>query len=536
MIYCLITIIGNSFFLQAQNASLPPQPKLIVGIVVDQMSYEFLYRYNEVYSDGGFNKLVKEGFSCENTHYNYVPTYTGPGHASIYTGSVPAIHGIVSNNWFERKTGKMIYCVDDTTVKAAGIESQAGAMSPRSLVSTTITDMLQLSNQQQSKVIGIALKDRGAILPAGHTGDAAYWYDGAANAWITSTYYMDNIPAWVNDFNSQNPAAKYLTQSWELMLPSNKYKNATSDSVNWEALGSTTSMFPHHLNYNGNSEAIKSTPFGNSLTMDFAKAAVTNENLGKDAITDFLCMSFSSTDYVGHVYGPHSVEIEDTYLHLDKDLASFLIFLDAQLGKGNYLIFLTADHGVAPVPAYMQSLKIPAGVVNDMEMLTGMKNYLNEKLGEYEWIASYTNQQIYLSYPALEKENISKEKIYELLDAYLTTIDAVANILIIGGNSNSSVPENIKQMVNNGIYPKRSGDIQILYDPYYFEGRITGTTHGSHYAYDTHVPLVWYGGNISAGKTYRRINITDIAPTIAVMLKISEPNGSIGIVIEEVMK
>ncbi|MBK7440402.1 MAG: alkaline phosphatase family protein [Bacteroidetes bacterium] len=520
------------------SQTAPAQPKLVVGVVVDQMAYEFLYRYSEQYTENGFKRLLKEGYSCENTHYSYIPTYTGPGHASIYTGSVPAVNGIVSNDWYDEKTGQFIYVTQDNTVTPVGAVA-GNQQSPRNLLTTTVTDMLQLSNQQESKVIGIALKDRGAILPAGHTADAAYWYDGAANAWVISSYYMPTLPPWVQNFNAQKPAEQMMNRYWNLLLPPTAYKSATADSVSWETvyIGEASPKFPHYMNFTGNSEAIKGTPFGNTLTANFAKAAIENEELGKDNVTDFLCVSFSSTDYVGHAYGPHSVEVMDTYLRLDRDLAELLTYLDTKVGKGNYVLFLTADHGVSPTPQYMESLNIPAGTTTEVIMTDTMNDILHAAFGPGEWIKAYTNQQIYLNDSLLLAKGKTKKEIFSALYEPLLKMNGVAYVILINELGQATLNSNIKELVINGIYPKRCGDIQILYEPYWFEAyRPTGTTHGSHFSYDTHVPLIFFGWKVKPGALYRDVQVTDIAPTISALLKISEPNGCVGTIIPEVVK
>ncbi len=525
---------GGSIAAQTQ----PAEPKLIVGIVVDQMAYEFLYRYNDLYSAEGFKRLVRDGYSCEQTFYNYIPTYTGPGHASIYTGSVPALNGVVSNDWFNEETGANVYVTDDTTVHMIGGNGIGSRMSPRNMVATTITDMLQLSNQSASKVVGVALKDRGAILPAGHMADGAYWYDGASNAWVTSSYYMDALPQWVNQFNAEERAQKMMNKNWDLLLPASSYKNvATKDSVFWESvnIGEISPVFPHFMQFSGNSESIKGTPFGNTLTADFAKAAIKGEQLGFDAVTDFLCVSFSSTDYVGHAYGPHSMEIADTYVRLDKDIASLLAFLDKEVGKDNYLIFLTADHGVSPTPQYMETLDVPAGTTTEVQMLEAMRSIVREAWGDKEWIKAYANQQIYVNDALLAATGKTIDDVYALLYPKLIRMPGVSYVIQVNEMANATLPAPVRELVVNGIYPRRCGDIQILYDPYWFEAyRPKGTTHGSHFSYDTHVPLLFYGWKIKPGALHRQVNVADIAPTLADLLHISEPNACIGKAIPEV--
>ena len=538
-LFLSVLFLSTYFAANSQTPLIPAKPKLVVGIVVDQMAYEFLYRYQDTYGAGGFKKLLKGGYSCENTNYNYIPTYTGPGHASIYTGSVPAINGIVSNDWYDRNSNQYMYVTSDTSVSSVGTTSALSKQSPRNMLTTTICDMLKLSDQQHSKVIGLALKDRGAILPAGHSANAAYWYDGSANSWVTSTFYMDSLPKWVQDFNAAKPAEKYLNQNWNLFLPKESYRNATADSMSWETvnIGEPGPQFPHYLNFTGNSEIIKGTPFGNTITKEFAEAIIKNEKMGKGTYTDFLCLSFSSTDYVGHAYGPHSMETEDTYLRLDNDLSEFISYLDANIGRDNYLLFLTADHGVSPVPQYLQSLKIPAGTKTELQMTADMEAYLDKNLGNQNWIITYTNQQIYLNEALLDSMKMNKQNIFDHLKNYVLKMDGIANIFLIDDISNFSYPAELKEKMINGIYPKRSGDIQIVYEPYWFDAyRPTGTTHGSHYAYDTHVPLVWYGWKIKPGVNYSEVFVTDIAPTLAAFLKISEPNGCVGNVIEGLMK
>ena len=333
------------------------RPKLVVGMVIDQMRWDYLYRYYSRYGSGGFKRLINEGFSAENTFIPYTPTYTACGHASIYTGSVPAINGIIGNDWYDPQLGRNVYCAEDTSVTSVGSTTMAGVMSPKNMLTTTITDELRLATNFQGKVIGISLKDRGSILPAGHSANAAYWFDGQTGDWITSTFYMTKLPTWVEDYNKIKLVNKFYEKNWPTLYPIETYTQSTADDKPYEgkARGEQSPVFPHPLKlYAGkNFEMIKSTPYGNTMTLDLAKLAILSEDLGKDNITDFLAVSCSSTDYVGHMYGPNSIEAEDTYLRLDKDLAEFFDYLDSKVGKGNYLFFLSADHGAAPVPGFM---------------------------------------------------------------------------------------------------------------------------------------------------------------------------------------
>lgn len=523
------------------EASTPDKPKLVVGIVVDQMRYDFLYRYSEKYSSNGFKRLMNEGFNCRNNHYDYAPTVTAAGHAAIFTGSIPAINGIIGNEWFNQKTGKSVYCVEDTTVNTIGSDSKAGLMSPKNLLVSTITDQLKIANNFQSKTIGIALKDRGSILPAGHTADAAYWFDSKNGAWITSSFYMNDLPQWVKDFNAMKMPQKYMADGWKTLLPIAQYTESTADNQLYEAKlsGEKTPTFPHELAAQSGVnllEVIRTTPFGNTLTKDFALAAIQNENLGKSPKTDFLTISFSSPDYVGHTFGPNSIETEDTYLRLDKDIADILTNLDNTVGKGNYLVFLSADHGVADIPGFWQSQHLPAGVLDANASSKEVKAALKNAFGEGEFIRAEDNSQLYLNENLLEEKKITYDQVYEVVRKIMLKRDDVADVVNLHNLASSTLPAYQLNYIKNGLNPRRSGDIMIVLNPGWFTGRKQGTTHGSLYAYDTHVPLLFYGWKVKAGETTLRTNISDISPTVADLLSILEPNGNVGNVISGVKK
>jgi predicted AlkP superfamily pyrophosphatase or phosphodiesterase len=545
--FLLLFFITTSLLAQKKKSivsfetSTPDKPKLVVGIVVDQMRYDFLYRYSEKYTSGGFKRLMNEGFNCRNNHYDYAPTVTAAGHAAIFTGSIPAIDGIIGNEWFNKKTGKVVYCVDDSTVKTIGSDSKAGLMSPKNLLVSTITDQLKIANNFQSKTIGIALKDRGSILPAGHTANAAYWFDSKNGAWITSSFYMNDLPQWVKDFNALKMPQKYMTEGWKTLLPIEQYTESTADNQPYEAKlsGENTPTFPHELAAQSGVnllEVIRTTPFGNTLTKDFALSAIQNENLGKSSKTDFLIVSFSSPDYVGHAFGPNSIEIEDTYLRLDKDIAEILTSLDNSLGRGNYLVFLSADHGVADVPGFAQSQKMPAGVLDAGNVSKEVKAALKSAFGEGEFIKAEDNSQIYLNDTLLKAKKLTFAEVHTVVRETLLKRDDVADVVDLHNLANSTLPEYQLNYVKNGLNPRRSGDIMVVLNSGWFTGRKQGTTHGTLYRYDTHVPLLFYGWKVKAGETTLRTNISDISPTVADLLNILEPNGSVGNVISGVKK
>jgi predicted AlkP superfamily pyrophosphatase or phosphodiesterase len=535
-IFYFLFLISYFSFAQPQT----PKPKLIVGIVIDQMRWDYLYRFNDLYGSGGFKRLLNHGFSCENTFIPYVPTYTAVGHSCIYTGSVPAINGIVGNDWFEKSTGKNMYCTQDTSVATVGSSTKAGKMSPNNLWTTTITDELRLSTNFKSKVIGIALKDRGAILPAGHSANAAYWYDDKVGKWITSTFYMSELPGWVNNFNSKDPVGNYMSKDWNTLLPIEKYTLSTADGNKYETpiKGEKTVTFPHKLSAidSFKYEAFKYTPFAASYTFDFAKTTIENEKMGGNSVTDFLAISISSTDYIGHWFGPNSIEAQDTYLRLDKDIASFLQYLDIKIGKNNYSVFLTADHGAAHVPAFLNDHKILAGGFNENVLKKELNERVEQQSGLKNMIQQVQNYQVYVNNFEIEKQGKSVEEVHDAIIKFLQQKEYVVDAYELNELTEATIPEPIKTRMINGYAQKRSGDIQFVPKPGYFDAwQNTGTSHGVWNPYDAHIPLLWFGKNIKPGKTNRETYMTDIAPTIAAMLQIQMPNGCVGKVIGEVV-
>lgn len=532
-----ILSIGLTCFLLISARMSPmaqplPKPKLVVGIVVDQMRADYLYRYWDKLGDSGFKRLMGEGFVCDNTTYTYVPTYTAPGHASIFTGTTPAVHGIVGNAWYDRQTDQPVYCTDDKQVQAVGGTPMAGMMSPRNMLSTTITDELRIATNFKSTVIGIALKDRGAILPAGHMANGAYWYDARTGQFMSSTHYGTQLPAWVTQFNKRGLALAYMSKPWTPFLPLPEYTASLADDSPYELKnrGETNPVFPHDLPKLVEQQGLgvlSATPFGNTLTREFAVAAIQAEQLGKREVTDFLTLSFSSPDYVGHQYGPHSIEIEDTYLRLDREIAEFLSFLDSYLGKNNVLIFLTADHGAANVPAYLAARKVPAGYFEGKALMRPLKAYLHQLYGD-SLVINYSNQQIYLDQSMMAQKKLDPTQVQTAVATFLQSTKGLAGILSADAIQHTSFTDPIRNLVQNGYNLKRSGDVMLTLEPGWMEYQSVGTTHGSAYSYDTRVPLIWYGWQIPVGRTAQAVSISDIAPTLAIMLHTAFPNGTTG--------
>ena len=514
------------------STSIPAKPKLIIGIVVDQMRWDYLYRYESKYTNNGFKRLLSQGYSCENTQIPYVPTYTAPGHTCIYTGSVPALHGIIANNWYDKNLKKSIYCTDDANYKSVGDSSVAGKMSPVNLLTTTICDELRLASNFKSKTIGIAIKDRGAILPAGHSANGAYWYNGMSGRWITSSYYRNDLPQWVKQSNDSLAKNYKMNDTWKTIFELEKYHESTEDDVVWESpyRNEDKPVFTHHVKalLDASPDILKALPYGNKMTLDFAKNAIKGEELGKDNNTDFLTVSLSSTDYIGHQFGTNSIEIEDTYLQLDRELAAFLNYLDATVGKGNYLVFLTADHGAAHNATFLQTNKIPAGNMLLDSLNRKIDAFILNEFKDSSILFGIANQQVYLNHLALNNDITKIDNVKNKLIQYIKTIPGVMNVIDLEKINQTTLIGEFKSLIENGYNAQRSGDLYIILNPAWMEDFTKGTTHGTSFKYDTHIPLVWYGWNIKPGKDYSSIYMTDITATLASMLQIQEPNGCIG--------
>lgn len=527
-IVLLFTLNGFS------QSSKVDKPKLVVGIVIDQMRNDYIDRFWNRFGNNGFKKLVNKGYRFKNNQYNYIPTQTGPGHASIYTGTSPINHGIISNNWYDKITNEIVYCAGDPNALSVGTLDKAGKMSPQRMKSTSIADENRLSTQMRGKTIGVAIKDRGAILPAGHTANAAYWFHGKNEGkWITSNYYVESLPNWVNNFNNSGKAKSYL-KTWNTLYPIISYSESGLDLNNYEKgfKGKDNATFPYDLDnlksQNGGFDILKSTAYGNDLTTDFAKAAIEGENLGMDNDTDFLTLSYSSTDYVGHNFGVNSKEIQDTYLRLDNNIADLLQFLDKKVGKGNYTIFLTADHAAVDVTAYLESTKIPSGNFNVKAFRKNIEQYVEKEFGDKNLISYASSNLIFFNYILLDKMKIDSQLLQQKLSAFVLSQDKVHQVYTRNQIVNGAFTEGMDNMIKNGFNHKRSGDVVYVLDPSVVPSRRTGSTHGSGFSYDTHVPLLFYGKGIKHGQTTTRSEIVDIAPTIASLLNISFPNGTTG--------
>jgi len=518
---------------QAQRNEIK-QPKLVIGIVVDQMRYDFLYRFYSKYNSGGFKRLMNDGLNCRNAHYNYYQTVTAAGHGSIYSGSVPAMNGMVGNNWYDRSLGREIYCLEDSTVIGVETTASIGKRSPNNLIGTTIGDQLRLGTNFKSRVFSISIKDRGAILPGGHTANGAFWFDSQSGKFVSSTYYGSKLPQSVIDYNELKRPSYFVQQQWDLIKPITFYEESTLDDQKWEGRSEfeATSSFPHTLKapFNKPFQEIPASPFGNTILEELAEQLISKERLGQGATPDLLCISFSSPDYIGHRYGPNSIEIEDTYLRLDQDIERLLDYLDKNIGKDDYLLFLTADHGVMDVPAFWKANKLPSQNISGIEIKKYCQKVLEDKYGPGQYLVDEANEscELYLDPDNLIEKSLSIESVYQLLKKELSGNTAVSQVVNLHDIKNSNLPIYLEEMVLNGYCAGRSGDILILFKSGVILDKGIGTTHGTPYEYDTHVPLLFYGKGITSGERNDKISVSDIAASICQKLNLLAPSNNVG--------
>lgn len=525
--------------LYAQNN----QPKLAVGIVVDQMRMEYLYRFASGFGADGFNRLLHEGFVCYNTQINYVPTFTGPGHASIYSGTTPKYHGIAGNDWYDRESRKTMYCASDSLAETVGNDKNTkGSYSARNILVPNLGDALKLSTAKHGLVYAVSLKDRASAFPAGHAADGAYWFDKKTGNFVTSTYYAKSLPEWLTKFNKLRKAESYLDSTWKPValgypnsLPENEYLKYTHskglDSLSQMTLRQT--LKKGEKSYN----PVYNSPFGNKLLTDLAIATIQNTGIGKDTYPDLLAISYSSPDAVGHTYGPQSIELNDTYIRLDAELARLFEALDANVGKGNYVVFLTADHGMTDIPGLLAENKIPGGYFSLDRIINETKLMLKTQYGENKWIEGFVDGQIYLNHALIAEKKLDLTEIQNRIASFVRTKKGVSDVFTANQLTSRDFTTEMGGRVQKGFHNQRSGDVWILALPGWMDENDGSTaTHGSAFISDTNIPLIWYGANIPKGSSYQRYDITDIAPTVSALLHIMYPAAAIGNPIPEVFK
>lgn len=510
----LLLLVFLPSFLIAQK------PKLVVGIVIDQMRYEMLERYSSTFGENGFKKLQKEGFSFKNCNYNYIPTYTGPGHATIFSGQNPKKHGIISNDWYVPQTNKMVYCVEDNKVKTVGSNDKNGNRSPRNYKSPSLGDLIKQSDK--SKSFGVSIKDRGAILPVGKNASGAFWLD-SENNFVTSTYYSKTLPDWLNAFNQSDLASQYLSSTWNLSLPAEKYTSSDADLRACESNSMKMEpIFPYNLDEISEKKGpgiIRYTPCGNSLLTDVAIELMKNEELGKDNHTDFLSISYSATDYAGHAFGPRSVEVQDMYIKLDLEIGRLINYLDSEVGEGRYTLFLTSDHGAVDCPGTKNN---PAEYVIRGNLKSRLDSISMVEFGG-KVISKVSNFQIWFDHDLIEELNLNLDDVasitVEKLKAYnggkSITKGWTRNDLL---ECSQATCEQFKRTYKESL----SGDAFFMTaKSYLINSNEVGTSHGTGYGYDTHVPLLIYGTNVIPGNSTENIIIQDIAPTMHELLKLN---------------
>lgn len=504
-------------------------PRLVVGIVVDQMRSDYVQRFWNDFGDGGFKKLANEGAYFPNTYYTYVPTYTGPGHASIYCGSPPSVNGIVANEWLDRSTGKVIYCVSDSTVTGTGTLSELGQRSPANLLVNNLSDDIKSSSHGKSLVASVALKDRSAILPGGHAPDMAFWWDDEEGKWITSSYYMEKIPDWLVTFQEEHSVQSYL-KVWDEISPLALRDTSHNSFENAFILGDKTD-FPYDIEAISKKSGLgilKYTPWGNTYTLDMAAALLEATDLGEDDASDLLAVSLSSTDYIGHRFGPYSDEVRDTYIRLDKELEKFLNMLEAKY-PGEFTVFLTADHGVMPNANYWKSKGLSSYVYNEDTLQNKLNKFLHGTFGVEDLVTSVMGRQVYLDEKKLEQSHIDVDEAERMVIRELMSYNFIALALASSNIPSLTWTAFPATNVVNGFYRQRSGNVIFVLEEYTVESSYSkGASHGSPYSYDCQVPLLFYGKDVKkTGEVQDRTDVLQITPTVSDLLGIPPPENSL---------
>lgn len=525
----LLLIICGNFTISAQETK---RPKLIVGIVVDQMRYDYLTKFYNDFGEDGFKRLLREGLNCKNVNYSYKPTYTGPGHATIFTGTTPSVHGIVGNNWYERSTKKSVYC-------SSLADSSTTSFSPKRLLVETFADGMKQFSNFKSKSFGVSLKDRGAILPAGHLADGAYWFDSELGIWVSDEYYFKNNPAWLQEFNGSDFSALYLKEGWTLSKSIAEYSESLPDTSAYEfsLTSNSKTTFPYNLvqaQKKSDWGILKKVPQGNQMSADLFKVLIEKESIGKDEFTDFVSLSFSATDYVGHRFGVQSVEVHDTYIKLDQTIADLLKFLDDNIGKEEYTLFLTSDHGAGMPRAYLKEKGLPNGELNQRDILKSLRTIAESEKLSKEWIEKVTNLNVYFN----DSMKFAENEVYHVLKAkcliWLNQQNGIARVVDVEITAASD--DEREQMALRGFHPKRSGDLILIEEANWTTYTDKGSTHGSPYEYDTHVPLLFYGVGITKGVDITEYPVTSIVPSLSILFGFQTNQISHGPIIKDLFK
>ncbi len=525
--------------LSGQGAYLPPEkPALIIGIVVEQLRFDQIERFRDRLSENGIKRLINEGTFFRNASFDYMLTQSAPGFSTISTGTEPSYHGITSDSWYLPLKNEFIYCTKDVSVNPVGGSYESGLHSPVNLNASTFADELKIATGKRSKVFAVGVKEHSAIFSAGHAADGAFWYDNTTGTWMSSSYYMNALPPWVNDFNAMKYSETYLSTTWNLLRQATDYSVCLPDSNRFETGYNGRNYFPYDINKlskptgrnsTRNFAFLRETPFGDAYTTDFAIRLIEKDSLGRDEIPDFLAICYSSTDYIGHRFGPSSVETGDAILRLDKDIETLVNYLNDNLGKRNVLIYFTSAHGVSEIPGIMEDTRIPAGYFMKNQALQLLRSYLNAVYGEGDWVRGFSERQIFLNRTLIEDARIPIEDIQKKTARFLTQFTGVASAFpYYAFEANDFGNGHLKRIVNN-FSPQRTGDVIVTLNPGWVEkdgDQITN--HNSPYEYDSHVPLIWYGWTVNRSTVMRKVNMTDIAATLSSLCRIPYPNACTG--------
>jgi len=545
--FLLVLILSlNAVKASSQGAYIPPdKPKLVIGIVVEQLRYDELEKLRDRFGENGIRRMLNEGTYFKNAQYEYMLTQSAPGHATIATGTEPSLHGITSDSWYLLLKNEMVYCTQDNSVNPIGGSYVSGMHSPVNLQSSTFSDELALATNGKAKIFSVGMRESSAILSGGHSANGVFWYDNTTGTWMSSTYYGDSLPSWVNDFNAMKLSESYLNNPWTKLKDDAAYADCLPDSNSFEVGFNGKNYFPYDLKKMSSSGLIntkrdysllRETPFGNSYTCDFATRLINEEKLGKDDVTDFLSISLASTDYIGHRFGPSSVETADALLRLDEDISKLLKFLNDSIGKRNVLVYFTAAHGVSEIPAILEKSRIPTGYFKQNQALQLLKSYLNAVYGQGDWVKGYFEKQIFLNRTLIEDAKIPLEDIQKKVARFLVQFSGVASAYPYSAfEANDFGNGHLKRIVNN-FTPQRSGDVIITLLPGWVEKNDYVTDHNSPYEYDSHVPLIWYGWTVNRATVARKVNITDIAATLSSLCRVPFPNACTGEALIELMR
>ena len=542
--FLLMALLPGSPFSAGVAAQRIPaeKPKLVVGITVSGMRYDYLSTYWEKFGDDGFRRLASTGTWCRNARYDYLITESAVGYATIATGARPDAHGIVADYWYERLSDQVEYCVHDPDYDAAEGNNENGRYSPEAMMSRTLSDELRIVNQFQSKVIGVSLDPRASVLLSGHTANAAFWLNPEHGTWNSSTYYLDSLPGWVDTFNLKNYKEIYLEKTWEPLLPVSDYEESLPDNNPYEEGLNGQITFPYELDRLANTadrtdySLLMSTPYGNTYTKDFAIQAMVNEELGKRGVTDWMNVGFNVTRYLSERYSTWSMEMQDTYLRLDRDIAHLLEFLDDHVGLENVLVYLTADNALADDPRFLEEHRIPSGYFNYHSNISLLKSYLNAVYGQGDWVRFYYAQQIYLNHQLIEDSRLSLEEVQDRVARFMIRFTGVSNALPAYILQRNNFTEGIFKRIQNSYNQKRSGDVILYLTPGWVEKGSDLRESYADFKYDAHVPLIFYGWKINRATLPRRVSPLDIVPTIAYLLQLSIPENATGSVIPEVVQ